>query len=374
MTKKKLTMICVGDLIVGDETDVFFDNVRPLLTEADIVVGQLEVPYTDRNEEALRLERHPDNLKSLVTAGFHALSLAGNHLADAGEEGIEDTINWLVENGIIPFGAGRNIEEARRLVVIEREGTTIGLLKYNCVGPSETWANAEKPGCAYIEILTHYELGHANPGGPPEIYTHSEPTTLEQMKEDIRNARSQCDILVVSFHKGLVHQPVKIADYEREISYAAIDAGADLIIGEHAHILKGIEFYKQKPIFHGLGNFVTYLPMRAFHSDKLPKEWAKKRKSLFGFEPDPNYPTYPFHPEAKYALAAGCVIKDRKIDSVHYIPCYIQPNGHPIPVSASSEKGQDVFQYVKEISEKEDMNVHFRWVSDDLVSCQQKGE
>src|SRR5690606_9009249 len=105
--------------------------------------------------------------RPLVTFGFDVLTLAGNHLADAGSEGIIDTIRWLKENQLHYVGAGLNEEEAFRPLIVTRAGTRVGILKYNCVGPEETWATPHKPGGAYVKVLTHYELQHANPGGPP---------------------------------------------------------------------------------------------------------------------------------------------------------------------------------------------------------------
>ena len=77
------------------------------------------------------------------------------------------------------------------------------------------------------------------------------------MQADIEALRAQVDVLTVAFHKGVAHTPALLAMYERKVAKAAIEAGADIIVGHHAHILRGIEIYKGKPIFHGLGNFVT---------------------------------------------------------------------------------------------------------------------
>src|SRR5690606_30865054 len=124
--------------------------------------------------------------------------------------------------------AGMNLKEARRPLILERKGTRIGILNYNCVGPKETWAGLHRPGNAYIRVITHYELDHANPGGPPKAYTWAEPATMGMMEEDIRALRPRCDVLIVALHKGLVHTPVKLLEYEFQVSRAAVDWGADL--------------------------------------------------------------------------------------------------------------------------------------------------
>jgi poly-gamma-glutamate capsule biosynthesis protein CapA/YwtB (metallophosphatase superfamily) len=224
MNCKTLSMLAVGDIILGADAEPYFASVAPELKTADVVLGQLEVPYTTRDQHAVELGRIPSNLAPLISFGFDVVTLAGNHISDAGVPGIEDTTAWLREHQLPFTGAGMDISEARRPVIIEREGTRFGFLSYNCVGPKETWATSEKPGCAYVHVITHYELDHATPGGPPDIYTWAESKTLGAMVDDVRKLRPLCDVLVVSFHKGLGHTPVKLAEYEHQVSYAAIDA------------------------------------------------------------------------------------------------------------------------------------------------------
>ena len=366
MTADTLTMFCVGDLVVGSDADKYFDFVRPVLKTGDIVLGQLEHPYTTRHPEAVASERDPENLKSLISAGFNVLTLAGNHLADVSIFGIEDTIGWLKENNVSYVGAGMNISEARRPVVIERKGTRFGFLDYNCVGPKETWASQEKAGCAYVKIITHYELDYATPGGPPNIYTWAEPETLNNMIDDIRNLRPQCDVLIVSLHKGIGHVPIKLAAYEQQVSYAAIDAGADVVVGHHAHILRGIELYKGKVIFHGLCNLVTYRPGLAPKASEDPNSWVRKRREIFGFEPDPEYPTYPFHPEAKNTIIGKCLIKDKKIVQTSYLPCFVNKQGQP-EVLKRDARGEAVFEYMKRITKEAGLNAKYEWKGDEVL-------
>lgn len=365
---KALSLLAVGDIIIGANAEPFFEFVNPVLHQADVVLGQLEVPFTTHDRHAVEWGRIPANLTPLVSSGFDAVTLASNHLMDAGEEGVEDTIAWLREHDILYTGGGKDIAEARRPVIIERDGTRFGFLNYSCVGPKETWATTEKPGCAYVHVITHYELDHATPGGPPNIYTWAESKALNAMTDDIRKLRAQCDVLTVAFHKGIAHTPAKLAEYEHQVSFAAIDAGADVVIGHHAHILKGIEVYQGKVIFHGLCNFVSWLPLLAPKSNQDSLSWAKRRRELFGFEPDPEYPTYPFHPDAKYTMIAQVFVQDKKVSQVGYIPCIVNKQGQPIVVKHDAE-GQAVFDYVEKITRMENMNVRFEWRGDQVVVC-----
>jgi hypothetical protein len=365
MQNREQSFLAVGDVIIGPNPDFYFAPSRSVLKTADMLLGQLEVPYSDRDPAAVKLNRGTAVLNSLVDNNFQVVSLAGNHLWDAGIPGIEDTIDWLKKHDIAYCGAGMNLAEARQPALLNRDGTRYGFLDYNCVGPKETSAGTERPGCAFVNIITHYELDYATPGGPPAIYTWAETSSLNAMLDDIRQLRPLCDILVVSFHKGLGHTPVKLAAYEQQISYAAIDAGADIISSHHAHIMHGIEIYKGKPIYQGLGNFVTWVPSLKAKPNADPNSWEVRRKEIFGFEPDPEYPTYPFHPEAIYTVIAKCVIQSGKIARIGCIPCIVNKQGQP-EIVKNDAQGKRVFDYLDKITRGARLNAQYHWEGDEI--------
>jgi len=358
MSSKPLILYAVGDVILKlPDPSAYFEHVAPVLRGGDIVIGHNEIPYTKRpvRTTSIQSAEDPEAMSALVHAGFNVMTLAGNHLWDAGVPGIEDTVAWLREHGIACAGAGMNLPEARQPALVEKAGTVFGILSYNCVGPKETWATHDKPGCAYVHVLTHYELDHAVPGGTPIVYTFAEPDSLDAMMEDIAKARSRCDVLTVSLHKGVIHTRAKLARYERDVSRAAIDAGADLVLGHHAHILKGIEMYKGKVIFHGLNNLVAILPGLAPRPDDDPESWARKRRELYNFEPDPANPTYPFHPESKMTVIARVVVEEKKISRVSCVPCVVNQNGAPEIVGRDA-RGQAVLDYLSAITREAKLN------------------
>lgn len=367
MTSQPQKLIAVGDIILGPDPEPLFESVAPVLKMADVVLGQLEVPYTTRDTEAMAQGRDPKNLRALFSSAVHVVTMAGNHCLDAGIPGVEDTLAWLREHGIAFTGLGMNLHEAKCPAIVEREGTRYGFLDYNCVGPKETWATTSKPGCAYVHVITHYELDHATPGGPPTVYTWAEPVALGAMASDIRQLRAECDVLVVALHKGLGHTPIKLAAYERQVSHAAVDAGADLVVSHHAHILRGIELYKGKPIFHGLGNFVTWVPSLAPKAGQDAQAWATRRRELFGFEPDPEYPAYPFHPEAKYTIMAQCQVENGKIVRVGYVPLVVNKQAKPELVKR--EAGAQVFEYMDKITRGAGLNARYDWDGDAVAVC-----
>ncbi len=373
---KKLTIIATGDIILGKEPEQFFSSVDTELNKADIVLGQLEVPYSDNAPELADLHRQLKNLAPL-SGRFDVLSLAGNHIYDAKDIGVQDTIGWLEENQMSYTGAGFSIEHAKRPAIVEKEGMRLGVLSYNCTGPKVMSATETKPGCAYVDIVTHYELGDvANPGGnPTKIFTFPEPTSFKNMLDDIRELRKQCDVLAVYLHKGIVHKPIKLADYEQVVAYAAIDAGADVIFSSHSHILHGIEVYKGKTIYHGLNNFIAWVPSLSpnFRADKGvrnevfdPEQWARKRIEMFGFVPDPEYPTYPFHPEAIYTIMAKCVIEDGTIKQTRFVPMIVNKAGIPIVVCRENG-GQEVLDYMIKITAGANLNATYEWDGNEIV-------
>ncbi|MBR3276646.1 MAG: CapA family protein [Eubacterium sp.] len=376
MAQEKLKMVALGDIILGDDSEYYVNSIRPMLERFDVRIGQLEVPYTLRNEVLDGLSREPERLNPLKGV-MDIMTMSGNHLYDAKDVGVEDSIAKLDELGILHTGAGMNLAEARKPAVFTKNGTRIGVLNYNCVGASANKASDKKPGGAYVDIYTRYELGDvANPGGAAEkIYTYPDPVSMDAMLDDIHALRENCDVLCVYFHKGIVHMPVKLADYERFVCHAAIDAGADVIFASHSHILHGIEVYRGRTIYHGLCNGIAWVPSLSpkyiFKNAKKndvfdPEEWTRNRIARFGFVPDEAYPTYPFHPEAIYTVFATCKVEDGKIVKTGFIPAIVGTDGAP-RVCGRNDGGEEVLAYMKKITEKAGLPAQFAWDGDEVA-------
>ncbi|HEY6799108.1 MAG TPA: CapA family protein, partial [Agromyces sp.] len=264
--------------------------------------------------------------------------------------------------------AGGNLDEAWAPAVVEHDGRKIIVLSVNCVGPRESWAGSNKPGCAYVEVVTHYEPRGANPGGPPRIYTFVEPRSLRRLTEEIARHAASDATVIVALHKGLVHQPIDLADYEREVSHAAIDAGAAAVIGHHAHIFKGVEVYRGRPIFHGLGNFATVTLALSGADDDSPERraWARERRALFGFEPDPAMPEYPFHPESRNTAIAVVDSDEHGSVAASVIPCWIENDARPVPL-ARADGGERIGEYLRAITRDAALTTEFEWEGDRLI-------
>lgn len=368
-----VTVMAVGDLILDEpEPASFLEPAMQILARGDCVIGHVEVPHSRRGVEVSTDVPAPPSdpaaLSALAGAGFHVVTLAGNHIFDAGAEALLDTVGHARAEGLRTAGAGPDLGAARAPALAEADGAKVAVLSYNCVGPRESWATSRKAGCAYVHVLTHYELDYASPGGPPRIYTFAEPEHLGWLETDIQAIREQADIVIVALHKGIGHVPAALAMYESPVARAAIDAGADAVIGHHAHILRGIEMYRERPIFHGLGNFVTVTraltPGDANSAER--NAWARRREELFGFRPDPGMPFYPFHPESRNTVIATLDLLAGGRVAPGLIPCKIDEGARPVPVSRGAG-GDEVVEYVREITARAGLSTAFSWRDDRVV-------
>lgn len=345
-----LEMVVSGDLVL-DEPDAghWLSGIAPALQSADVTVGHLEVPHTRRGVEMAgdvpAPGAPPENLSALAEAGFDMLSLGGNHIADCGPEGIEDTIAVLDDLGIAHAGAAMSVAEARRPARIEAQSRRIALLSYNCVGPEAGWATEKRAGAAYLRVLT----ADGSPIAPAAPLDTVADDAFATLRADVARARDVADIVLVALHKGIVHVPARLAPYERPLAHAAIDAGADAVLGHHAHIVKGIEFHRGRPIFHGLGNGCVVTSALSPSQDHPARaEWAEQRKRLFGFEPDPAYHLAPFHPEAVNAMLGKLAWDEDGAIHTGIIPVDVVPPGRP--VLAMGERRQAIFDYVERVT------------------------
>jgi len=351
MAESFLTLVFAGDLVL-DEPDPgkWLSGIAPALRGADLAIGHLEVPHTDcANEvgdDVPSPGAPPGNLAALADAGFAVVSLAGNHIADCGAQGIADTIAGLDALGIAHAGAGPDLAAARRPAFVSAGGRTVALLSYNCVGPRFGWAAQGKAGCAYLPLIT----ADGGPVTPRSEIAAIAPEAYAILAEDIAAARSEADLVLVAMHKGRVHTPAVLEAYERPLAQAAIDFGAVAVVGHHAHIARGIEFHRGKPIFHGLGNgCVVTRALSPEQDHPARREWAEQRKKLFGFEPDPEYYLAPFHPEARQAMLGRIAIAPELTVSASIVPVWVEPPGRP--VLAFGERANQVSRYLERITE-----------------------
>ncbi len=392
MGKKKLSLLFGGDISVGENSARFFEGVNSLLDSADIRMAQLEEPFLSEVTDFAGPNRTTSVLSPML-GRMDLLTLAGNHFYDFGERGVKDTVEWCENNGIVCCGGGVNIEEAEKPGFFEKDGVKIGVLAYNAQGPKTSFADADKGGTAFVNFTRAYiplsQLDQKRTRLENDVWELKKPTHIQEdcmaynfideesykkVAAQITETKKQCDILIVYFHKGYVHKPVTLAPYESLLSRMAIDCGADAVMASHSHVLHGIEMYKGKAIYHGLNNFVMWVPHlspnfkgKVFDTkDSANEEWIKARVERFGFVPDPEYPTYPFHPDSVYCIVAKLIIEEGKIASYRYVPVKVEKDGVPY-VHGQTEAGREVFDYVEKITKDAGLNALFKWDGDEVV-------
>ena len=372
--KDLITLVGVGDVSPNrDDPPSIFRHCGDVFRTADIVFGQMESPLSDRGTPMFvphaPCKLAAKNVSALTAkgAGFDVMSFACNHAMDWGWEAFYDTLDALKKNNIPIVGAGRNITEARKPVILERKGTRVGFLAYLSIIFPGLVAEEDIPGCVPLRASHYYQQVDFQAGTPPLIVTRLLPEDKRAMEEGIKKLRPQVDVLVVSMHCGVHHVPAMIPMYQKEAAYDAIDNGADLVLQHHAHILKGIEVYKGKAIFYGLGNFALE---HSLHFPGQPKtgDFAYRTlRQFYRIEPIPGWEKYSYLPDARKTMIAKAYIQDKKIQKVTYIPAYVNPDMEPEVVTHQDPRAQEVFDYVNKISEDQDLKVGFSWEGDEVL-------
>jgi len=368
MGMEQVTLIAVGDILIDrEQPETIFKHVVKVLRSGDLTFANGEQMYSDKGDPNRRGPySDPRNIKALLYAGFNVLSLANNHTLDLGPEALLDTLARFKEAGLAYVGVGRNLDEARKPVILERRGTKVGFLACNCLGPDGYEATEAKPGNVPLRSWTFYEKVDDQPATPPKIISIPKKEDLGAMIEEIQKLKARVEVVVVSFHWGLHFVPRVIPMYCFDIGHAAIDAGADLILGTHTHILKGIEVYKGKVIFYSTSNFALEAGPNTVKDGDYVKFLGPITKH-YGIQWDPEYPTLVAHPEGKATLIVKAIIEEGKIERVSYYPCYVNRNAEPEIFTRNDAKGQEVFRYVEDISRSEGLSVHFAWEGDEVL-------
>ena len=346
-----------------------FVHVKAELQRADVAFCQLELCITGRGTRLPQC-RHTDrtNIRSaaaLREAGFHVVSFAGNDCMDWGNDGLFDTIDALQAADLKVVGVGANIELARKPVVVNVKGQRIAFLAYSSILPVGYWAEQNRPGCAPMRAWTFYErIEQDQPGTPCRIHTFPNRDDLQALTDDICQAKNQADFVIVSLHWGIHFVPGVIADYQRDVGRAAIDAGADVILGHHAHILKGVDIYRGRPIIYSLCNFAMDLPM----DQKLANSqgFREIQKLHPGWEPNFDI-TYNFPPDSRYTVAARIVLRDGKLARVSLRPAFVGPMSQPEFLNTTDPRFEEVRNYLERHTASQGLNARYWCDADELV-------
>lgn len=244
-TKEPVNLAFTGDVLLYERNTPIYDKngIQGLLqtalidklNKADITMINEEFPFSTRGskeaDKQFTFRAAPEYVKAFNEMGVDIVSLANNHTLDFGREAFSDTIETLDNENIKYVGAGKNIEDAKKIEYFEIKGRTIAYIGASRVIPFGSWYAGE------------------NTSGVFGTYDPSD--ALELIKE----AKEKADFVVVYVHWG-IERKERPEEYQRKMGKQYIDAGADFVIGSHPHVLQGIEFYRGKPIVYSLGNFI----------------------------------------------------------------------------------------------------------------------
>jgi len=251
--KSQIILIAVGDMMLGDQhfssgfgvasqiekkgTSYLFDDVSNILKTGNIVLGNLECTI-NASEELVGGKKHFTAPRSVLNtirdAGFTVLSVSNNHAMQNGVDQFKSTVSGLKKVDILPIGIKNEVAYQNI------QGVKVAYLSYSLT--------YDKTSALYL----YNQLG-------PESHMSFERGALSDQIEfiisEIHTVKSHSDLLIISLHWGLEYVPYPSL-WQVETARKFVDAGADVILGCHAHVLQGYEIYNGKTIIYGMGNFV----------------------------------------------------------------------------------------------------------------------
>jgi poly-gamma-glutamate capsule biosynthesis protein CapA/YwtB (metallophosphatase superfamily) len=228
-------VIAVGDVMLSRGVAVVADplsGVVPWLRSADLALGNLECIIAEGGAPQpgpYRLRAPSPAAGALRDAGFDVLGLANNHALDYGSEGLAETVTWLRQAGITPVGVGPDSGAAAKPVIHEADGLRLAFLAFNTV---------------------------PDPDDTPEVEGWTRAMWDEgQAASAIATAKAEADSVIVSIHWGYEYE-LRPDPAQRDAAQAMLDAGADLVIGHHPHVVQGTEIHGAGFVAYSLGNLV----------------------------------------------------------------------------------------------------------------------
>ena len=244
--KAAVRLLFAGDVYLSDHVLEAYDagGIDGVLSQgyqteiqaADYFVTNEEFPFSTRGTPApdkqFTFRVHPEKVKLMQEMGIDLVTLANNHALDYGRDAMLDTIDTLDHAGIRHVGAGKNLAEARKPAIVKLNGRTFAFIGATRVYPEADWA----AGTNSAGMFSAYDGG-------------------AQLAEEVTAAKQQADYVIAYVHWGIEREEMP-NEVQKSIAHRLVDAGADLVVGAHPHVLQGLEYYQGVPIAYSLGNFV----------------------------------------------------------------------------------------------------------------------
>jgi Bacterial capsule synthesis protein PGA_cap len=371
-----LLVAAVGDVFV-DRPDPAgaLDGIAPLLDAADVAFANFEGVLTDR---------HPPvpgagdaSIASTEQAAplhvFDVLSLANNHALDAGHGGLADTIAAL--EGAEVVGAGPTLAAASRPAIAER----VAFVAAASVFPIGAEAQAGAPGLAPLRVDDHYAApfpGMHTPGVPPQIVSLVDEEDWNRLAAAVEEARGAADAVVASLHWGDHTRPWVLTDAERTCAQLLVEAGADVVLGHHHHLPRGVELLDGKPVFYGLGHAV-------FDQPRLADEFRRRgidldamddgeRAAAFGewaVYPRRASPSFPFHPLYRRSVVAVVELEGAELVRAGVAPLLLDEDGIARPVRRGDLGWPDALEFLARCQAEPALDTDIRDAGWSLGGC-----
>ena len=310
--RKEIDIVVVGDVVISrTPPEEAFAKVLGELKSGSFSCCNFEVPLSNKGipqfSKFETLHADPEMIQGYVHAGFKVVSLANNHAMDYGPEALAETIDLLDGNGILYAGAGKNSPRAWAPLFFDEAGIRFAFLSFATEAFPGYGAQPDRPGIAVIRRDPLY--------GP----TCVNPIDAEAMKEKIKAARKESDFIIVAFHWGL-SQSRALTQSQLFLGRAAVNAGADLVIGHHPHVLQGMEAYRGSLILYSMGNFV--------------------------FDLVPHF----FGPATRESGLVKVRLSRNKVKEAIFLPALINEQGQPEFIDGKHPKSAEILQLLQMLS------------------------
>jgi poly-gamma-glutamate synthesis protein (capsule biosynthesis protein) len=247
-SREEVVLVFLGDIGLGRSMERQlarygpthpWEGIEPILNEADLTVANLEGVLTTQGEplnKSYLIRAHPDWGQALLKGGLDLLTLANNHALDFGPEGLDETSTTLQALGMAIVGAGPSKQAAHRPALFDLNGVRVAILGY----AAARWNGS-------VDVPTTDRLAWAEPSA---------------VRTDVQAIRDQADLVIILLHAGTEYAATPSAD-QVTFAHAAIDAGADLVVGHHPHVTQTVEQYKQGIVVYSLGDALFDIPRQA---------------------------------------------------------------------------------------------------------------
>ncbi|MFF1381931.1 CapA family protein [Arthrobacter sp. NPDC058288] len=246
-----MRLVFLGDVMLGRLVNQQLRTVPPafpwgdtlpVLAQGDIRFANLECVLADGGTpqpgKVFHFRSDTRNAAVLTAAGIDAVSLANNHVLDYGADAFRETLPALDRSGILHAGAGPDLEAAQRPAIRRAGQAAVGLIAFTDNQPD--WeAGPHRPGVYYV----------------PADGRQQGDARVRDLLALVRRTKARADLLVVSAHWG-GNWGADVPSAHRDLARALVDAGADVVFGHSAHIFRGVELYRGRPLIYSTGDFI----------------------------------------------------------------------------------------------------------------------